>query len=72
MAMLAPCKDCEDREVGCHAGCEKYLAYKKEREKLNKINAKTEIFLSYKKEKHLRLKNSKPFHNRRKCHKRMP
>lgn len=23
--MQAPCKGCEEREVGCHAGCAKYL-----------------------------------------------
>ena len=22
-----PCKDCPDRRVGCHAGCEKYREY---------------------------------------------
>lgn len=25
-----PCKDCADRDVGCHARCEKYLAYRAE------------------------------------------
>lgn len=25
--MQAPCKNCEDRNVGCHSKCEKYLAY---------------------------------------------
>jgi hypothetical protein len=23
----APCRDCVSREVGCHAGCERYKAY---------------------------------------------
>lgn len=23
----APCRDCASREVGCHAGCERYKAY---------------------------------------------
>lgn len=23
----APCKDCGDREIGCHSQCEKYKAY---------------------------------------------
>lgn len=23
-----PCKDCPDRTVGCHAGCEKYKAFR--------------------------------------------
>lgn len=29
----APCKDCEDRELGCHAHCIAYRKYKDEREK---------------------------------------
>ena len=28
-----PCKDCEDRKVGCHAECEKYRTYKETRTK---------------------------------------
>lgn len=30
--MIAPCKNCTDRVVGCHSTCEKYLAFQKERE----------------------------------------
>lgn len=26
----APCKDCPDRQVGCHSTCEKYIEFKKE------------------------------------------
>lgn len=29
----APCKDCEDRELGCHSHCIAYRKYKDEREK---------------------------------------
>ena len=29
----APCKDCPDRVVGCHSTCEKYIEYRKERDK---------------------------------------
>lgn len=25
-----PCKDCADRDIGCHARCVKYLAYRAE------------------------------------------
>lgn len=25
--MKAPCKDCPDRQVGCHGSCEKYAAF---------------------------------------------
>lgn len=31
----APCKDCPDRVLGCHAICEKYIIFK---EKLNEYN----------------------------------
>lgn len=30
----APCKDCQKRELGCHATCEAYLAYHAERVKI--------------------------------------
>lgn len=26
----APCKDCKDREVGCHSKCNRYLKFKEE------------------------------------------
>jgi hypothetical protein len=35
--MKAPCKDCPNRKVGCHSTCEKYLDYRKEVDKINKI-----------------------------------
>ncbi len=25
---ISPCKDCQNRKIGCHAGCEKYLAWR--------------------------------------------
>lgn len=34
--MIAPCRECKARFVGCHARCEKYLAYRKERDKIAK------------------------------------
>lgn len=27
---MAPCKDCEDRFVGCHSTCTEYQKYKKD------------------------------------------
>ena len=30
------CKDCQDRAVGCHSTCPKYIAYKKEIEAIRK------------------------------------
>lgn len=36
----APCKDCEDRQIGCHSICEKYIQYKRIRdEERQKIQA---------------------------------
>lgn len=34
--MLAPCKDCKDREIGCHSKCERYKEFVEENEKLKK------------------------------------
>ena len=28
--MKAPCKDCAEREVGCHGKCDRYQAYRAE------------------------------------------
>jgi hypothetical protein len=33
--MSYTCKGCEERHVGCHATCEKYLAAKAERDAMN-------------------------------------
>lgn len=30
-----PCKDCPDRQVGCHAKCEKYIAFRREKDEQN-------------------------------------
>ena len=27
--MTAPCKNCGDREIGCHSKCEKYKTFRK-------------------------------------------
>lgn len=33
--MNAPCKDCPDRQVGCHSTCEKYITFAKEKREQN-------------------------------------
>lgn len=33
--MTAPCKDCPNRFIGCHASCGKYIAYRKEQDEYN-------------------------------------
>lgn len=38
--MIAPCKDCPDRVVGCHGKCEKYQAYRVEVDELKLERAK--------------------------------
>lgn len=34
--MSAPCKHCENRYIGCHSKCEKYIQYKKEMAEVDK------------------------------------
>ena len=36
--MIAPCKDCPDRELGCHTSCGKYIAYRKTQDEYNDKN----------------------------------
>lgn len=31
--MKSPCKDCAERYVGCHSGCEKYKDFRQELDK---------------------------------------
>ena len=33
----APCKGCEERQVGCHASCGKYAEFRKKRDEYNEI-----------------------------------
>lgn len=35
--MVVPCKDCEDRCVGCHSICERYKEFVSEYEKVKKF-----------------------------------
>lgn len=32
--MNAPCKDCQDRHAICHDSCERYIKFRREREKI--------------------------------------
>lgn len=34
--MMAPCKDCEKRTLGCHSSCGDYANFKKELEEIHK------------------------------------
>lgn len=31
--MTVPCKDCQEREVGCHTWCRKYIAFRADRDR---------------------------------------
>ena len=33
--MRNPCKKCEERHVGCHASCEKYMAFYEQNRKID-------------------------------------
>lgn len=35
MQPIAPCKDCQEKELGCHDRCEKYQAFRTERKEFN-------------------------------------
>lgn len=40
MKLIAPCKDCKDRVVGCHSVCEKYITYRILKDKENEDREK--------------------------------
>lgn len=61
MTINSPCKNCEERVLGCHSVCEKYLKFKKdaqeEKEKIiaSKIIEQQQIaYLSYQSERRRR------------------
>ena len=47
----SPCKDCPDRNIGCHSVCEKYLSWSKkheeEKEVIRKAKAEELMYLSH-------------------------
>lgn len=43
MAIIRCCKDCDDRVIGCHATCERYLGEKKEIEELKEKIKKDQL-----------------------------
>ena len=40
MKPKAPCLKCEERNPGCHSGCEKYIKYKEKQFEYNQLKAK--------------------------------
>ena len=59
----APCKDCPNRQVGCHSTCEKYIEYKKEsdriREEKHAQNELKQFDRERSQQRYKRLRNSK-------------
>lgn len=37
MRTKAPCKDCAERELGCHSRCERYQAWRHDLDRKNKL-----------------------------------
>lgn len=37
------CKDCKERQVGCHSTCEKYNAFLKENERLKELKRQDQM-----------------------------
>ena len=33
--LRAPCKDCRERAIGCHATCERYISYQEQKKKIH-------------------------------------
>lgn len=40
MTKPGPCKDCQDRRVGCHAVCEPYLTWAAQKRAVHQIEVK--------------------------------
>ena len=43
--MICPCKDCQDRKIGCHSSCIKYKEFHEEREEIREVKALEREFL---------------------------
>lgn len=40
MSVMFSCKNCNERHVGCHSTCEKYIAEKAENERIRQLKLK--------------------------------
>ena len=62
----APCKDCADRDLGCHSTCEPYKDYKKRYERgieaIKRERAATNNYISFQieRQEHARRAHHKP------------
>ena len=59
MIPTAPCKDCKDRELGCHSKCQKYLDYKDDKAEFDKQMKKIKEMDDYAKSVCSRIKEQK-------------
>lgn len=61
MHRVTVCKDCPDREIGCHANCERYAedkrALREHIETVREAKNKDKEYLDYKRKKYKRWKN---------------
>lgn len=61
MHRVTVCKDCPDREIGCHASCERYINSKLDlqahKEVVREAKDKDREYLDYKRKKYKRWKN---------------
>ena len=46
-----PCKDCEERKLGCHSACEKYLAVKAEKARVREALQEEHLFVRARKKR---------------------
>lgn len=53
----APCKGCEDRYVGCHSKCRKYIDYKTNLDMINKSKrmANEIVYVGFKRQQDLKI-----------------
>ena len=57
--MGAPCVRCDERRVGCHAECERYLSWSAEHRAARETEYKKQIVKHYKNERSMRLRRWK-------------
>ena len=44
---MTPCKNCTDREIGCHSSCMKYIHYREDIDKEREAKLKERLLLNY-------------------------
>ena len=54
---MIPCKNCADRHAGCHAECERYLTWSKERREARERDYDKRIYERYAIERDKKFKN---------------